>query len=218
MFEEHITPETVRENARDIQSQSNMKYTEALSQARKELHMRDCANNLNKMQQELCDLLTKLNYVNFGENLIPWSYFEEDRANDYITTWIDDENTGEIPFDLHLTSGKIVNGVVLGSNGGVLANVSGIHGDMIYSGTYESFEVGRLGGISDCNTVILGFGSITSYVNWEPFKCYILDVSQHVGVEAKRDAIIQFMNVTVQAKIKTYAAEVWAKLSEKTAK
>lgn len=81
-----LTPTSLKDLARDIKAQTGMKYTEALAQAKLDIH---CPGlKVTKEVAEYSEMLSKLNYYNKEGKLFPWVLIY-DRYTGFVVTVFD---------------------------------------------------------------------------------------------------------------------------------
>lgn len=195
MFAFHMTSDSVREEARSIQSQTGLKYSSALIQAKKSMHIHSMFKE-TQLDAEIYSVLADLKYVNFGKNMIPW-VLSKDEGPEFISTPID--NPYFIPFELYLTDLTIVSNKVFDIETNIIARIDSVVGDSVYGGRFEGVDGVDNSTVTDCNTVVLGM------VSEGKSRCLVLDLSKVNGLEAKQKAIVKFINETVQSRIKDHA-------------
>lgn len=72
-----VTPTTIKDTARHIQEEKGIKYTEALSQSKKEVHTGYTISEFDKsLEDEIYDLVSELKYPKAFGDLIPWTVVE----------------------------------------------------------------------------------------------------------------------------------------------
>lgn len=195
MFAFHMTADSVREEARSIQSQTGMKYSEALIRAKKDTHIHSMFKE-TQLDSEIYSVLAELKYVNFGKNMIPW-VLNKDEGPEFITVPVD--APFYYPFELYLTDLTIVSNKVFDIETNIIARIDSVVGDSVYGGRFDGVDGVDNSTVTVCNTVVLGMvGDGTS-------RCLVLDLSTVNGLEAKQKAIVKFINETVQSRIKAHA-------------